>query len=92
MQAVWSAFRCRPEGHANNTLRTKGLSIKGWLELMDKAHLYDEKFGYQVRSSVASLVQSVYQATGTSHATGGVLFLNPTAFCRRRACVFYGVE
>jgi len=44
LQAVWSAFRCRPDGGG---LRTKGLSMRGFLEFMDKAHLYDEMFGYQ---------------------------------------------
>jgi hypothetical protein len=48
LQAVWSAFRCRPDGGG---LRTKGLSMKGFLDFMDKAHLYDEMFGYQVRET-----------------------------------------
>lgn len=50
LQAVWSAFRCRPDGGG---LRTKGLSMRGFLEFMDKAHLYDEMFGYQVRDTAS---------------------------------------
>lgn len=61
LQAVWSAFRCRPDGGG---LRTKGLSMKGFLEFMDKAHLYDEMFGYQVRDAVWVMMPKAQRASG----------------------------